>query len=353
MDPQNPKDPIDPASLLLPKKDAPPPAERINAGALLEQEVQAASPKPERPEVSPLQTYKGDVEKSIEDRGVSVVSVAAAEAARRGKLGATSEAKKEAQKKFNMSLLMVLGGVALIVAALGVATAIFLRPTTATGPRFPVPPSISADETALVLADTSSRDTLMTAIAGAVQSTKLSLGLIEWLYIGLQRPGSPLTQLPAQDLIGTIAPNVPPELLRTLQPTYLLGVHSFDQNQAFLILQTDSYATTYSGMLSWERTMRGDLYPVFDRTPSPHLNPAAGQATSTEASSTTQFIQTGFVDKVVENRDTRVLLNKQGDILLLWTMLGRNIILITTNEYTLREVVARMNVAPIVPIPGR
>jgi len=55
----------------------------------------------------------------------------------------------------------------------------------------------------------------------------------------------------------------------------------------------------------------------------------------------------------VENRDTRSYLNSSGDILLLWTFLGRNIILITTNEYTLREVLSRMSSAPVVPIPGR
>ena len=364
MDPQNP---IDPASLLLPKKDAPPPAQRINAGALLEQEQTAelpkaetpvsppVAPKQERSEVAALQTYKGDVEKSVEDRGVSVVSIAAAEAERRGKQGQAPEIKKEERRIFGMNLLMVLGGVVLIAAALGAGAFVFLRPTTVAGPQTPVAPFISVDNTTLVAADTSSRDALITNIAAAVQSTRLSLGLIEWLYVAPRAAdGSTGPELGIQDLLGVIAPNLPAELARTLQPTYLLGVHSFDQNQAFLILQTDSYGLAYSGMLSWERTMRGDLHPVFNRTPSPHTNPVGvGASPTTTEVASAPFFNTSFVDKVVENRDTRALLNEQGDILLLWTMLGRNIILITTNEYTLREVVARMNVAPIVPIPGR
>jgi len=114
--------------------------------------------------------------------------------------------------------------------------------------------------------------------------------------------------------------------------------------------------------------MRGDLSPLFSRSPSPRLvapepPPVFETATSTASStgSTTPqavpieipFIQTGFVDKIVENRDTRAVLNDAGDLLLLWTFLGRNSIVITTNEYTLREVVSRINVAPTIPTPGQ
>ncbi len=323
--------------------------------SLLQDLAAPAAPVPkkeERSEVSPLQTYKSDVERSIEDRGVSVVSIAAAEAERRGKQAQTPEAKKEEWKIFGMNLVMVLGGVVLIAAALGVIAYLVLRPTTVAGPQTPAAPLVTVDDTAVVLAESpSTRDALVTSIASAVQNTRLSIGLIEWLYIGNRAADGSLTELPVQTLLGTLSPNLPPELARTLQPTYLLGVHSFDQNQAFLLLQVDSYGTAYAGMLAWERTMRGDLNPVFNRTPSPQINSAT--TSPAQAASIQQFIQTGFVDKVAANRDTRALLNDSGDILLLWTMLGRNIILITTNEFTLREVVARMNVAPIVPILGR
>jgi hypothetical protein len=313
----------------------------------------APVPKVERPEVSALQTYKGDVEKSVEDRGVSVVSVAAAEAERRGRRGQSPEATKEARRVFGMNAAMVLGGMALIALAGAVIAFILLRPTTVATPQTPIAPFMSVDDVALVAADSSSRGALVTNIAEAARRVRLPLGLIEWLYVApTGANGAVMPETSIQDLLGTLAPNLPSDLARTLQPTYLLGVHSFDQNQAFLLLQVDSYETAYSGMLQWEGTMQRDLNPIFVRVPSPHLPTQAG-ATTTEATSSADFINTGFVDKVVENRDARVIVNPAGDILLLWTMLGRNIILITTNEYTLREVISRMNAAPIVPIPGK
>jgi hypothetical protein len=147
---------------------------------------------------------------------------------------------------------------------------------------------------------------------------------------------------------------IPQTLLRTMTGPYLFGVHSFDENQPFFIIETDSYETAYRGMLDWERTMQGDLGALFARNPSPKtpVVPIDTPVASTTASSTpsvSDFIQTGFVDRVVENQDARVVLNEQGDLVLLWTFLGRNRIVITTNEYTLREVISRMSSAPVVP----
>ena len=361
MDPQNP---IDPASFILPKKEAPAPAQRINAGVLLEQEQVAkvetpvspatAVPKPkeERPEVSPLQTYRSDIEQVVhEGQGVSVVSIAAAEAARRGQEPIQQETAEEKKAKWN-SVAMIAGGVALVLLAGGVVAAIFLRPTTVPITDMPKAPFIFADNTALVTlpAGQGTRDMLMTYVQAARQSVKLPVGLIEWLYVAwpATQDGAASVQLRASEFLQILAPNAPPELLRTLSANYLLGVHSFEENQPFLLLQVDSYELAYKAMLDWERTLNTDLLPLFSRNPSPKP-----QGAPAPASTTPQFIRTSFVDKVVENRDTRSYLNSSGDILLLWTFLGRNIILITTNEYTLREVLSRMSSAPVVPIPGR
>lgn len=362
MDPQNP---IDPASLLLPKKETPPPAQRINAGVLLEQEINAElpkvvaappttppKPKEERPEVSPLQTYRGDIEQVVhEGQGVSVVSIAAAEAARRGNEPIQQKTQEEKTATLR-TWAMLAGGIALVLLAAGVLAAVFSRPTTVPIAEMPKAPFIFVDDTVLVAlpADQRTRDMLMTYLQAARQNVKLPVGLIEWLYVAVpaSQEGAAPQQLSASEFLQTIAPQTPPELLRTLSANYLVGVHSFEENQPFLLLQVDSYELAYKAMLDWERTLDTDLLPLFSRNPSPKP-----QGTAAPASTTVQFLQTNFTDKIAENRDTRSYLNSAGDILLLWTFLGRNTILITTNEYTLREVLSRLNTAPVVPIPGK
>ena len=86
--------------------------------------------------------------------------------------------------------------------------------------------------------------------------------------------------------------------------------------------------------------MRGDFLPLFDRAPRPRL-PEEGVATSS-VGTVPQLLQTGFADKILENRDARVILNTSGDILLLWAPLTQNLFVITTNEYTLREIISRL-----------
>lgn len=309
-----------------------------------------AAPAADNPDaVRPLQTYKSDVERVVVNKGVSVVSVAAAEAERRGTQPLQTPEEKDARNK---TIVMVLSGILLLVIAGGVIAFIATRPTTVPVAAVPNAPFIIVDEASIVPVpkDQNDRDSLMTNLSAARQKSNLSLGLVEWFY--LEEPPTerlvPARQVSIYELLGTISPDIPADLTRVLGQTYFIGVHSFDENQPFLLMQVDSYEVAYKGMLDWERTMRRDLSPLFNRNPSPRL-PTQG---ATGATSTPQFLQTGFVDKVVENRDTRAIVNDDGEILLLWTFLGRNIILITTNEYTLREVISRLSAAPVVPIPA-
>jgi hypothetical protein len=46
-----------------------------------------------------------------------------------------------------------------------------------------------------------------------------------------------------------------------------------------------------------------------------------------------------------------VIQSQSGDILLLWTFVNRNILVITTNESTLREIISRLADPSIVPTP--
>ncbi len=377
MDPSDKKDPINLDNILLPKKESvsPDTAQRVNAGALLAQEQQAELPKapaapvptpPKKPEgVAQLQTYKGDIE-SVVRGGASVVSIASAEAERRSNAPLPASAPTTSNHEGGLRWAMIIGGVILLLGAIGAITFVFTRPTSLPVAAAPTAPFLTVDESTLVaVPQGATQETFSTQLQAARQSTHLALGLIEWVAITRTTAAGEAPQLlPASELLSLLAPNAPQSLLRTLEPSYLFGIHSFDENQPFLILQVDSYETAYRGMLDWENTMQGDLSPLFVRTPSPKIKPleadtSVGSPTSTSvgAASTTpqqvQFVPTNFVDKIVENRDTRAIVNAQGDILLLWTFLGRNIIVITTNEYTLKEILSRINVAPTVPTPGQ
>ncbi len=376
-DPSDPKDPALPAKptsgagdidldkILLPKKEihSPESAERINAGALLDQELAAGETTPESsvPKeaptasknssiVRPLETYKGDVEELVQTKNVSVVSIAAAEAQRRKKGGQMEE---PAVPHYSLRrAVMLVAGAVLVCAALGALGYAALRnaPLPVQAPT--QAPFISVDSAQVVtLPAQPTHSAVMQALTSAKNNVQLSLGLVAWLYptVASTTAGAEAQGLTGPQIIALLAPDVPQELALTIEPTYLLGVHNYASYQPFLILSVDSYEQAYAGMLAWEPTMHSDLSPLFDYTPSPQL---AGTATSS-ATTTAQFLPTPFKDAVVESHDARVIEDSSGTIEFLWTFLDSNTLVITTNEYTLREVISRLSQAPVTPLPGQ
>lgn len=388
---------VDLGKVLLPKKEVhgSQSAQRVNAAEVLASEATpmartapeiAAMPAPVKPageesSVKPLQTFRSDIEKVVEGKNVSVVSIAAAEAARRDTAGTAnahasttevaqqpSQAPQDSGRTIWLSVSMLIGGV-LMLGAGGGALAYFLSiPTSTPIAVSPQAPFIAVDETKVIElqpgTDTFRRGPIMSALEKGRKETKIPLGLVNRL-LPVVGSGNSAQEIAAPDFLYALMPSIPQELLRTLEPVYLLGVHSFDENQSFLILRADLYEVAYGAMLKWERTLFDDLTPLFVRTPSLRIEdtpvvpvePALSTSTasSTVASTTpgaapSRIVQTIFIDKVIENRDTRSIVNEAGDVLLLWTFLDRNTILITTNEYTLREIINRTQNASIVPI---
>ena len=357
---------IDLGEILLPKKEAPKSTERINAGVLLEKESGATLPKPEpavpvAPIPSPkkeestvksVETYQGDIEKLVQKKNVSVVSIAAGEAIRREGEAIPAEQQETDRRPLLKKILMIGAGALMLVGAIS-ALLFVLRPATAVKVNADIPaPFMNVDQTLVFTVPQGSfkRAAAMNALEGQRENVSLSLGLMARIF--LAHPADPtskkITALSAAEILTILGPNVPDSLLRALDPeVYLLGIHSYDGNQSFLILKTTSYEQAFSGMLDWEYQMKQDLYPLFFRTPREHI-PQEGIASSSPTSTPT-FVQTGFIDRIVENHDTRVIENSTKDILLIWTFLNRNTLVITTNGATLKEIISRLKNAPVLP----
>lgn len=365
---------VDPKSFLLPKKEvhAPENATRINAGALLESEQSAELPKPAAPTpvapppapkdesvVKAVETYQGDIERVVQKGKTSVVSIAAAEAERRN---IDAIQKKPAFKKETLSLMrkivFIVGGVVFLLGAVVVIYVAFKRPPSVDIQSPIQAPFINVDETKILTIPTGAINhaTMINALEAQREGVSLSLGLISRFYIATATSSGAQPELVTTTrLLQAMSSTVPGALLRAIDDQeYLLGVHSYDDNQPFLILKVDDYEQAFSGMLEWEATMERGLTPFFTRTPQLHLSNAVSTSTATSTATTTPpvpVLHSSFVDRIVENYDARVIENDQKDILLLWAFLNRSTLVITTNDATLREIISRLRSAPIVPLP--
>lgn len=129
-----------------------------------------------------------------------------------------------------------------------------------------------------------------------------------------------------------------PSFMRSLDPQFVLGLHMINGGQPFLIFKTGFYDSTFAGMLAWEKTMASDLVGVFTKE-----NP---QATSTAniGEKLGDWNDT-FEDKVVKNKDVRILKDSSGKTILLYSFINKETLIITTNEETFNEIYGRLTIS--------
>src|SRR3989344_4120017 len=189
---------IDLSKVLLPKKDAPSvdSARRINAGVLFEQERTATLPEPPKPEaapvlapqkqepslVKPLQTYQGDIESVVGEKNISVVSIAAAEADRRGMSkiqDSQAPLNQDSGLPWLRKLLMVGAGVVLLAITGGIGYYIYLAFQPVSVAQQSPAPFILVDDTKTVqILPSDARGSTMQALFAARNEVVLALGLV-------------------------------------------------------------------------------------------------------------------------------------------------------------------------------
>ncbi len=125
------------------------------------------------------------------------------------------------------------------------------------------------------------------------------------------------------DVISLIGPNMPPSLKRSFVGLYMIGIYPFDLNHPFIILKTKDFTSSYAGMLKWEPMMTVDIKSLFG------ITTVTGDK---------------FEDEIYRNKDLRVLRDDKGNIVLLYSFIDRETLIITTNELLFNTLLGKYNV---------
>lgn len=276
--------------------------------------------------IPPLRTYKDDIAKTIRKRQESFVSVLAAESKRRAKRAQVS-AREE---KTRISQFILVASAILFVAGISSFGLFFLLREGREGPALlAIPSHIFTEEQREIDITGKNRTGVMRALINEGKETNLTLGSLAQLYptevfIGEKR------LVPPDVFLSRLEVRAPDVFFRILDDTMTLGVHIVSGNQSFLILSVNSFETAFASMLEWEDDIHEDLAPLFG-SPS-RIEPEGSIVFS---------VSTPFVDKVIKNRDARILRDNDGDIAFLYSFLDKETLVITTNELTFNEIVTR------------
>lgn len=293
--------------------------------------------------IKSLRTYERDIAEAVR-AGETTVSINLAAQKRREERHEIAPVATE--KIARNTLYIIMSAILIVVATITLTLTFYFRNKNAGPPEVAVERKIlSVDTRRAVALDSVSR----THVSAAIQNVLLEQGVDgtqgsaqnrTLTEIVLEKPsGAGRSSITLEEFFRAIAPNAPATLARSLSavsnmresgrddqsPGWLLGMWNTTQSELFLIMRLDSFDIAYDGMLKWEKNMLTDLAPIFIR---PDI--LVGSASNPQ-----------FEDLVVRSRDTRVLKNTRGDILLLYSFIDQDHVAITTSENTFREIVAR------------
>ncbi len=293
--------------------------------------------------IKPLVTYEDDMAETLRKQQESIISINLAEKKRREENG---EERGSLEESDSVRRIMLVASIVLVLAGLGIVgyfyysrtkTVVLVKPVAA-------PALITLDATKNIDGSNLNRDRLVRIVTDARTSIAQPNGSITDLHL-TEDPQGTKTPVDIGVLFPLIAPTAPAALTRAFDTPYLFGIYSAAQNSPFIIVKVASFEHAFAGMLEWEKNMSDDLGPLFfNTTPtdsSASLNLTNILATSTTSSTPAQIVspQTGaFEDLVIKNKDTRILRDSERNIVLIYSFLDKNTLLITTSDDVFKNV---------------
>ena len=268
-----------------------------------------------------IRTFQGDVAEALQKQRESLVSIQRAEQLKKGSGGsiATSPETTEKRKQFFYLLLGSFFFLVLGVVGAWYAYNEFVRKTAAPTIAVPANRFISANtETHLNLTDPS-RETLISALSGAISGVARG----ELRHVILKKVvGNENQLISTSEFLNILESQAPGNLIRAFDPLFMSGAFG---ESAFLIIKLVSFENAFAGMLMWEKSLSQDIGPLF----------------ATAEFSRDVPPETIFTDITDRNKDIRILALADQSILL-YSFLDNNILIITDSMETLRTLIDRL-----------
>lgn len=275
----------------------------------------------------PLRTYERDVAEAIRQKNESVASINLAAQKKEEKTGIKREMKTSAPQATGRGLILLISSV-LILAGVSFAGWVIYYFINKPAPVVVVtaPRSIITTDTQITLNTSNlNQENIQNEIKN-VFNTQTEKNKLVGILINDSVSGEE-KEISTEKFINLFAATAPTSLSRALGPQFVFGFQNIQTNEPFIFTRVSSFDNAFDGMLRWEKGMKKDTEKIFPVGTNP-LGP-------------TNTIQENFQDMVIKNKDTRVLKDSFGNIVLMYSFLDRENLVITTNEQTFVEILNR------------
>ena len=272
-----------------------------------------------------IQTYAEDVAKAIESGQGGVIKeiIQSQEEQEAQKENLSPESKKNKLFMFISITLIFLAIIVLIV----YATFKEQISTVSVKPQFT--PIIFTDQNVFLEIGGLTKDKISQTILNEVNNTKVKTGGVEGIYLTENKN---IVQF--RKLTSLIQGNLSLDKVTFLDDNFLLGVVNSDAKPAssvgrdlFILLKMRSIADIFDGIRSWESKMFYDLHGFF------------GVGINAD---TSYLLTKDFEDGIVENKNARILKDKDGKIVFMYVFADETSLIITNTNIATYEIMLRL-----------
>ena len=285
-----------------------------------------------------VRTYKGDLATAIAADHLSSINIAIAE---NQKMNSQIRAEQQVEEPeqtgnyskgkiiFFISLLLIIAGI------VGIGFVFFMKSQNST-------PTVQVQELPSLFTTEYKNELNTDSMSSAKFAIALSSKFFDFnipvnnFYNAYITIGTTTTRrlINSGELNNLLNLKMPDLIRRTLLPDYMVGMYSFGKNIPFIVFKTSYFENAYAGMLQWEVDMESDLRTIFRL---PGYNNNAGIL-----GSLTPMAEATFMDSVITNKDVRVLKDSSGEIRLLYGIIDKETIVITTSDVAFKEIINRL-----------
>mgnify|MGYP001593456194 CR=1 FL=1 len=166
------------------------------------------------------------------------------------------------------------------------------------------------------------KEQVIASVLSQVNNSTVKKGGLEGIYLTKNQ-----VTMGLRDFLTLMKGNVvlPEELF--VSDKFLLGLVNNDTKDLFFLIKVRSFLDIFQTMKSWEKKMFYDLYSFFEFSINMNTN---------------YLLTKDFEDGVVENKNARVLFDKDGNVAIMYVFADENSIIITNKMDAAREVMRRL-----------
>lgn len=239
------------------------------------------------------------------------------------------EGKKGSQKntlfKNNQNKIFILGGLILLIIALIFLFFLFKNKNNNIlgNNNSKYVPLIFYDQNSFLEIDDLSKQKIIQLIVNKVSSSEVKKEGIEAFYLTLDKKIVGL-----KEFTKIIESNISFDNNNFVSDNFLLGLVNKKSKDFFILIKVRSMADIFRDMLSWEKKMFYDLSSFWNL----------------EINFETAYLLTeDFKDEIIQNKNARVLYDKDGNIVLMYVFVADDFVLISQKEETVQEIILRLS----------